>query len=1253
MASLAFTRSYNSNASYDQSAGLGYGWTHNHHITAKRRSSVKAGLGATISYQSAPFFAALSVASDLARNHTTAKEWATAALALHWAVDQLRYKAVAIEIGNKTLEFIEMPDGFFVPPAGINFTLVSNGTGASEFFTLTERHGSTMTFLANGNLDRVTDLHGNEIQYSYTSNKVTNVADDFGHEIDFSWVGSRIDSVSDNTARSVDFTYDGNDLETVTDVEDDTMTYVYDASHRVVRILDAENRTTIENDYDAKGRVIVQRNKGEAARTYNLYYSGYCNIEENPLEGTISHYYDSRGRVIGSVNALGQSSSTTYDGQDRKIIQFTPENERSDWFYDSNNNVFSFIDPRNEETECFYDAQLRLEEIVDLKFNSSFLDYTTKHQLETATDQEENVTSYTYHNNGFPHTATDGELKTTTTIYDSLGNVERVTAHDTTFQTFNINARGDVLTSTDAKNRTTTTTWNKRRQLLTATLPPVPGEDPAVIVHTYDDSGNLETVTDAKQNVTSYTWNSLGNPLTTTVPALPAGTNILTTGYDLRDWKETVTNSAAHFSTTEYDAAHRVLAVIDPLERRTEMIVDANGRLLEETDNLERVTKATWTTRGEMESATDGEDEETTYLYDASGNREKLTNRRGHDYIFVYDDAHRLTSTTTPSLKVTNTTYFDNNLVHTVKEPSLETTTFAYNGKNLVSSKTDPEGVISYGYDDSGLLETVTEGTEVITRTYDERGRLETLLTADGDLLKYKYDLNNNLSKITYPDNKEVDYTYNSRNLLKTVTDWNNRVTTYYYDRLGRLDGVTRPNGTGCTMLYDAAGQLLHRKENAGGKLFSYLRFKYDDVGQIENRFRAPIFNSGWQQPDVTATYDDDNRLLTFDGQSIVHDDDGNMTTGPVRPDSGNLTLVYNSRNQLESADGVSYTYDAEGRRRTITDNEGETRDVIDSSAAMSRLLVRHHPDESKTFYVYGLGLLYEVDEVENTKTFHFDQVGSTIARTDDSGAVIGRAEYSAYGLLVRAEGDMETPFLYNGQAGIQTDPNGLLNMRARYYSPYVMRFLNADPIGFSGGQNWFAYADGNPISSSDPFGLFSIFGWDAGGYLRGEQGVVPGMYTQVQVDYVFSEEGAETFAQSTGATLDGLIPFSDPFQNSEMYGYDASEPGFAFSRSAGKFSQDTLLLAGGLKTFGAIGSRLNASIGAPTTSFLSNQTMGRAAVSRIFGQEALRDTFGAGAFGTAVSIFYNGATTGLAAYGATETWQTGSDLYQATKNLK
>jgi hypothetical protein len=54
------------------------------------------------------------------------------------------------------------------------------------------------------------------------------------------------------------------------------------------------------------------------------------------------------------------------------------------------------------------------------------------------------------------------------------------------------------------------------------------------------------------------------------------------------------------------------------------------------------------------------------------------------------------------------------------------------------------------------------------------------------------------------------------------------------------------------------------------------------------------------------------------------------------------------------------------------------------------------------------------------------------------------------------------------------TDPNGLLYMRARYYNPYLCRFINPDPVGFGAGLNWYCYADGNPISNLDPFGPWS-----------------------------------------------------------------------------------------------------------------------------------------------------------------------------------
>lgn len=50
---------------------------------------------------------------------------------------------------------------------------------------------------------------------------------------------------------------------------------------------------------------------------------------------------------------------------------------------------------------------------------------------------------------------------------------------------------------------------------------------------------------------------------------------------------------------------------------------------------------------------------------------------------------------------------------------------------------------------------------------------------------------------------------------------------------------------------------------------------------------------------------------------------------------------------------------------------------------------------------------------------------------------------------------------LHNGCFGMQTDANGLLPMRVRFYNPYLRRFVNADPSGMGGGLNRYAYGAG------------------------------------------------------------------------------------------------------------------------------------------------------------------------------------------------
>jgi RHS repeat-associated protein len=72
--------------------------------------------------------------------------------------------------------------------------------------------------------------------------------------------------------------------------------------------------------------------------------------------------------------------------------------------------------------------------------------------------------------------------------------------------------------------------------------------------------------------------------------------------------------------------------------------------------------------------------------------------------------------------------------------------------------------------------------------------------------------------------------------------------------------------------------------------------------------------------------------------------------------------------------------------------------------------------------------------------------------------------------------GTTDTPFKFNGRYGVQTDPNGLLYMRARYYNPAIRRFVNQDvlfgQINSGMSLNRFAFANGNLVSLMDPFGL-------------------------------------------------------------------------------------------------------------------------------------------------------------------------------------
>ena len=237
-----------------------------------------------------------------------------------------------------------------------------------------------------------------------------------------------------------------------------------------------------------------------------------------------------------------------------------------------------------------------------------------------------------------------------------------------------------------------------------------------------------------------------------------------------------------------------------------------------------------------------------------------------------------------------------------------------------------------------------------------------------------------------------------------------------------------------------------------------------------------------------TATYDLDNKLQTFGNKTITYDNDGNMTSGPIIEGGNNAALEFNARGQLMGTGDVAYAYDLENTRTIVMHYDKnkiltQYRYVYNRVGNVPEVLMRvklTNMTSQSTYYVYGAGLAYEVkitpDGQEAVRYYHYDQVGSTVAMTDSAQAITDRFHYDPWGYVLHSIGDSDTPFQFVGAYGIQTDPNGLINMRARYYNPVTKSFISQDPSGFNGGLNWYLYANGNPFSFIDISGLVTIY---------------------------------------------------------------------------------------------------------------------------------------------------------------------------------
>ena len=995
-------------------------------------------------------------------------------------------------------------------------TLTKNPDGS---YTLSRQDNTTYLFNNAGQLQEIQDRQGKSLLLTYdASNLLQTVTEPIsGKALIFNYnAAGLLETVTDPLNRQITFAYDSsNNLTQLIDAKGHSTTYTYNADGRVLNAVDGEGIEIFVNTYDAEGRVASQNDavagNGLTLFSYNestnpaqvtttitnrngdirifLHDNNYnlLSIHDELGNAVASYTYDENGQRISATDANGNSRQFGYDergnlttitdaaGHVSTLIYDTSgnitsvtnaEGKATIFTYDSSNNLLSVLDPLGNQTNYSYDANGLLQSIT--RPNAGVISYGYENGLvKTVTNAAGVTLTLGYDASGRVTSMTDPEAHTTTLEYDNQGNISRIQNPLGNVVQSTYNSHGDLLTTTDPKGNVTQYSYNGNGKLVSLVNAlthesryEYDGEDRLIRIIdargnastlNYDAKGQLTGITDALGNTQSLSYDPAGN-----LPSVKdaKGNSVLSLSYDNLNNPTSSTDALGQTTAVSYDTLNRATQVTDPDNRTTQFGYDNLNRLVSSVDAM---------------LGTSGQS------FDSNGNLTSLTDPNGNVTQFGYDQANRLTSEMAAWGATTAYQYNASGLLSKVTNGRSQVRQIQYNAAGRIATYTDPEGTVSFSYDANGNILTVTDNQGTISRQYDALNRITQYTDVQGNIMSYAYDAAGNLTSLTNPGGRVVQYGYDTANRLTTVTDWANRITRYSYDVNGRVVKEERPNGTVLTRTYNVAGQLLQQKDvDSGGNIISQYDFSYDAVGNVLSEQSATP-PEAFSLPQTTMTYGSGNRLATYNGENVIFDADGNMTTGPL--EGVMVTYQFDARNRLTDTSSMGYQYDAENNRIATTENGQTTLYAINPNAILSQVLIRTAPDGTQTYYVYGLGMIGQEENGEYL-SYHSDRRGSTVALTDSNGNVVERFQYAPFGGLASrtVAQTVDTPFLYNGRDGVMKDGNGLYYMRARYYEPRVGRFVSKDlllgKVNYGATLNEYAYVISNPIMLVDPRGM-------------------------------------------------------------------------------------------------------------------------------------------------------------------------------------
>lgn len=638
-----------------------------------------------------------------------------------------------------------------------------------------------------------------------------------------------------------------------------------------------------------------------------------------------------------------------------------------------------------------------------------------------------------------------------------------------------------------------------------------------ILIYTFselDIEGNLRSIKDNRGNIVmKHKFDMLGN--TVYQNSMDSGKrwmllNIM--GNPLRTWDQ-----RDHTFLFEYDELHRLIKKKVqggegqyPHDNVYEKIIygeDLNDDIL---NNLRKKVVTIYDTAGKVEMG----------KYDFKGNILNSNRKFALEY-----------------KKTVNWNTLDND---SFLEQEDFKSTFNFDALNRTIFRQSPDETEYYpSYNEATLLDKVEIKQKGLTKEeiiknidYNEKGQRNFIKYGNNVSTNYKYDkrtfrlIRLKSQKGNNESLQDLNYTYDPVGNITHIEDrnipryfFNNQMisgtSTYTYDPLYRLIEATGREhiGQACVGQEDNWNDYPFMKQYSQNDEMAWRnyiqKYLYDSVGNIlQMNHVASIGN--W-----TRNYEIDennNRLKAthscgYDFNYAYHQYHGFMTSLPHLQ-----VMDWNFKDELQAVakqrvvNGIPettyYVYDSQGERvRKITENSA-TNDNIPSMKSQRKYIdelevyqdydnsgdialeriTYHVMDDKRRFAMIETRTEGDDDSPERLIRYQLENhLSSSVMEISESEIIISYEEYHPYGTTSYQAMNKDIKaaskrYRFTGKE--RDDESGFNYHSARYYLPWLGRWLSPDPIGLGDGINLYVYSMNNPLKLKDENGKESAI-WD------------------------------------------------------------------------------------------------------------------------------------------------------------------------------